>query len=372
MKTLTLLLLLLAGIPNLLAQSMPTPPEPILPLKEAGQYAPKLEKLRTALSEKKIKEFTAILSEIGREINEKQEDRGVSKKDATKEEFVANEWRYYFVCRVPLPPANEIWEKFETPLSNRAYDTITQLSANPYTAISNFELDKKRLCQIRAVYLAILLRRLCDRKKEVDDEVLGIKVRYAEHENKRRVATWDAFVRNRFETEEYRFHRTVSEFKFNRGRKTIEYAKISLKMQIKSSEKIFLRFLFTHFHDNPSVVHEYLKMAGYNDEYKRAALLLRMQKEFRKSGDDDRLFERYAKKMKLNQKRLEALAARENARNLAEIERVKKVWAQRAAVAKAEHDAQSIAIRKAQEGYRAKTNAGKKESAPADTKPNKN
>ena len=307
-------------------------PEPILPLREAGEYVQRIEELRKKLNEKDgCNTFSDMSSTITDEIDKKRYERSKDRSHLavlTRSEFAALEWVYYLsIFLTPTTPA-EVWEGHW----DRYYgQTATVLGCLPVMSDEFLEaqkIDANKLRHNRALYQAILLKKLRGFYEAFEDENLGMKARGLKLWLEDLKTFKQVYVESREFTEEERKQRQDSSFVFRYNGDLIRRVTFFSTNDMKRLEDSFFFHLIIDFPDSPKDVENYLKLSGRDTEGKRAVLLLQSQKASLKSMWHDRYFSRYAKKIRFNPKEAEKLAKEEEKRLERELEARKKKWEQ--------------------------------------------
>jgi hypothetical protein len=359
LRTTTIVIaMLFSSIAFLRSQSSISLPEPLLPRAEAGVFKHRLEKLRTMLLKGDLNDFPRSAWEIMYDIEQRiEKEKEVSKQIRTKEELVAQEWMYFYICMLPLPSLKTMWEEghkkeefFGVIASVRIRITII-----PEPEIEKYGLNKKDFLRVRAAYTVWLLRKFQKKEKEIREEKAGIIARRIDEEIKYRRENFDRLAKGKEETQEEAQKRSIIEGYRRNSTTFIGDSHLLCRTEVQWGEEALLRFLFDYFYEDFPRINEYLTMAGYGDLSKRADLLVRMRTEFRDSTDTDFLFERYIKRAGLKNEQLDRLAVDFQTKEKAEQKRMKEKWARIAATRKTELEALRKEIAKVFIEHRKKT-----------------
>ncbi|MDR0535149.1 MAG: hypothetical protein LBG65_02150 [Puniceicoccales bacterium] len=313
-------------------------PEPILPLREAGEYVPRIEELRNALKEDDMGEsFSRKLHRLFAEISEKRRARLKDGRSrlfvSTRSEFVALEWACYQTLFLPFPDPNRLWEwawnaKFIHFFGDSAFAS-DRLSAESAEFLAREKIDPRKLHHLRATYRALFLKRMRQVSEEFAEEKLAVDIgiRRLERANSRFRNNIEKNLNPKTKTKE-----EVSDWKreeaslWNAKCRIDNFALHSSKDRVESEEDDFFYYLLLHFGDKPASIEPYLKLAGYDSESKRAGLLLCMQKSALRDMSKDRLFSPYAKKTRFNPDLAKRLAKIEEDRVAKELALREKKW----------------------------------------------
>jgi hypothetical protein len=161
-------------------------PEPILPLHEAGEYVQRIEELRKKLNEKDgCNIFSSMADKITDEIEKKQSKRSKERKKgpctvSTRAEFAALEWVYYInIFLTPTTPA-EIWEGHWDQYYGQIVTVLGKLPVMSDEFLAAQKIDVKKMRHNRAMYQAILLKKLRGFYEVFVYENLGMEARWLE------------------------------------------------------------------------------------------------------------------------------------------------------------------------------------------------
>jgi hypothetical protein len=319
-------------------------PEPILPLREAGEYVPRIEELRNALKEDDAGEsFSRKLHRLFAKISEK---RRVRLKDgrsrlfvSTRSEFVALEWACYQALFLPFPDPNRLWEYAWNGKAVDFFDVSAfasgRLSAESAEFLAREKIDPRKLHHLRATYRALFLKRMRQASEEFAEEEFAVDIGIRELE------VINARFRNNIEKNLNIHKKTKKDMEDERKEKVFLWnakcwignlAHYASNRHVESEEDDFFYYLLSHFGEKPASIDPYLKLAGYDSESKRAGLLLRMQKSAFRDMSKDRLFSPYAKKTRFNPDLAKRLAKIEEDRVAKELALREKKWKARHSV----------------------------------------
>jgi hypothetical protein len=350
-KSFIALFSLFSGILLSYAQGTPFLPQPILPLSEVGKFAPEVEKMRLAMVAKNQKELYANALSIYLKINLRGTTWSPFHKDLTKEEFAAREWIFYYVALSPLPSIEEIRvHGYASEVALRGTILRELGGANDLFA-EKFSLDKNKFDKIRIEYICELLKKYNAQEKGLIEAVEGgMDVSASEDQIQFRKRVWDILVRGGPKTEEERYIFEKYWKAYSSRKDNIKRAVRDHEIYSKLNEESFLEFLFQMFYDDPVLVMNYLKKAGYASEEQRSLLFLRSRTSIKGIWAIEG-FGKYIKKVRLDFKAIEKLAEEDKIKKRAELAQIREKWSKLKAQKEAEALAQSAALEIARDEF---------------------
>jgi hypothetical protein len=323
-------LLFVLNITGAAAQSNTALPEPVIARNEAGQYQPKLEKIRLFLVKKQQREFVNAINDLESEIHWGRLERGGKRTEAdpTKEEFAALEWLYYYYCSGRLTKPKEIWEWIlcERTYFDKALRIFTEIVAASERGVKVFSLDDGRFRKTRMAWAAVLLRKLEVWFSEFEEEKIAIKSRARYYEfmtkyHKRYAATLLGDM-----TEETKKRLSKELRSYNRIAIIMGLNLALLESRVPWFEESFFKHLLRCFSDDLQSIDTYLKMGGFNTESERAMLFSNTKEGLMGSSWTAGIFGRYISWKQLNLNRLEIIAKSERKAKNEKLKRLEHKW----------------------------------------------